>query len=153
MVVRVQEAAIRVGEAVEDACAGRLDVGAVATFVGLVRDLRGGELQSLHLEHYPGMTEKALQDIEDQARRRWAVQDVVIIHRYGTLLPTEPIVLVAVTAAHRAEAFEACEFIMDFLKTGAPFWKKERSRSGERWVEARDSDDAAVQRWARGAGS
>ena len=123
-------------------------VGAVACFVGTVRDVNDdAAVRTLTLEHYPGMTEKALADIEAQARARFEVLDVRIIHRVGTLAPTDQIVLVAVTSAHRAEAFGACEFLMDYLKTRAPFWKKEHTPDGGRWVEARASDDDAVARW------
>lgn len=124
-------------------------VGAVATFLGLVRDVNEGDgVRTLTLEHYPGMTEKALADIAQQAFARWDLLDATVIHRVGELRPTEPIVLVAVASAHRGEAFAACEFIMDFLKTRAPFWKKECTPEGERWVDARDSDDAAAARWS-----
>src|SRR5881227_3459329 len=116
-------------------------VGAVASFVGLVRDVR------MTLEHYPGMTESAIRKIVDEAAKRWQVMDCTVIHRYGELQPTEQIVLVAVASAHRAGAFAACEFIMDYLKTQAPFWKKEETAQGARWVEARASDDAAAERW------
>jgi len=127
---------------------GNRAIGALASFVGLVRDVNEGDaVRELTLEHYPGMTEKALQDIADQARRRWDIIDVCVIHRVGTLYPADQIVFVAVASAHRGEAFAACEFIMDYLKTQAPFWKKEQSPSGERWVEARATDDEAAQRW------
>jgi len=123
-------------------------VGAVAAFVGLVRDVNdAAAVSALTLEHYPGMTEKALESIIDQARTRWAVHDVLIIHRVGELKPTDQIVLVVVTGAHRGEAFAACEFIMDYLKTRAPFWKKEQRPDGEHWVEARASDDEKAARW------
>jgi len=123
-------------------------VGAVACFVGTVRDVNDdAAVRTLTLEHYPGMTEKALAEIEAQARGRFDVLDVRIIHRVGMLAPTDQIVLVAVTSAHRAEAFGACEFLMDYLKTRAPFWKKEHTPDGGRWVEARASDDDAVARW------
>ena len=125
-------------------------VGAVASFLGLVRDINDGEgVSAMTLEHYPGMTEKALADIVEQARARWEVLDACVIHRVGPLLPTDPIVLVAVASGHRGDAFAACEFIMDFLKTRAPFWKKEVTPQGEKWVDARESDDAAAARWAR----
>ena len=123
-------------------------VGAVACFVGTVRDVNDdAAVRTLTLEHYPGMTEKALAEIEAQARGRFDVLDVRIIHRVGMLAPTDQIVLVAVTSAHRAEAFGACEFLMDYLKTRAPFWKKEHTPDGGRWVEARASDDDAAARW------
>ncbi|HNA29613.1 MAG TPA: molybdopterin synthase catalytic subunit MoaE [Thiobacillaceae bacterium] len=125
-------------------------VGAVASFLGLVRDVNEGQgVSAMTLEHYPGMTEKALADIVEEARVRWAVMDACVIHRVGPLKPTDPIVLVAVASAHRGDAFAACEFIMDFLKTRAPFWKKEATPAGEKWVDARESDDLAAARWAR----
>jgi molybdopterin synthase catalytic subunit len=123
-------------------------VGAVASFIGLVRDENdAATVRTLTLEHYPGMTEKALDSIVDEARRRWSICDAVVIHRVGELAPTEQIVLVAVSSAHRGDAFAACEFIIDYLKTQAPFWKKELTPDGERWVEARASDDEAAARW------
>ncbi len=123
-------------------------VGAVAAFVGLVRDVNdAATVRSLTLEHYPGMTEKALQGIVEEARARWDVHDALVVHRVGELKPTDQIVLVVVTGAHRGEAFAACEFIMDYLKTRAPFWKKEQTPDGERWVEARASDDEKAARW------
>ncbi len=126
----------------------RKDTGAVVSFIGLVRDLNeGDQVSQLTLEHYPGMTEKALEAIVSQAQNRWAIFDAVVIHRVGTLQATEQIVLVAVSSAHRSEAFKACEFIMDYLKTEAPFWKKERTQSGERWLDAKSTDDEARERW------
>jgi len=123
-------------------------VGAVAAFIGLVRDMNEATaVATLELEHYPGMTEKALSGIVEEARSRWRIYDATVIHRIGELKPTDQIVLVAVSSAHRGEAFAACEFIMDYLKTRAPFWKKERTPAGERWVEARASDDEAASRW------
>jgi molybdopterin synthase catalytic subunit len=125
-------------------------VGAVVTFIGTVRDLNEGEqVAEMELEHYPGMTEKALQDIVDQAKSRWEIFDALVIHRVGPMKPLEQIVLVAVTSAHRGEAFDACEFIIDYLKTQAPFWKKEQTPSGARWVDARVSDDEAMAKWDR----
>ncbi len=124
-------------------------VGAVASFVGQVRDV------SMTLEHYPGMTETSIGKIIEEAQGRWQVMDCVVIHRYGELQPADQIVLVAVASAHRGDAFAACEFIMDYLKTQAPFWKKEHGPQGARWVEARASDDDAAERWqdpARKAG-
>ena len=123
-------------------------VGAIVNFIGLVRDINDGdEVNTLTLEHYPEMTEKALLAIENEAKNRWDILDSLIIHRVGTLQPLDQIVLVAVTSAHRGEAFKACEFIMDYLKTSAPFWKKETTNQGERWVEPKLSDDAAQARW------
>jgi molybdopterin synthase catalytic subunit len=127
----------------------RPDVGAVAAFIGQVRDLNeGSEVSGMTLEHYPGMTEKALEGIVEQAKGRWDIFDALVIHRIGALKPLDQIVLVVVTGAHRGEAFAACEYIMDYLKTEAPFWKKEQTDAGERWVEARASDDDAKQRWS-----
>jgi molybdopterin synthase catalytic subunit len=124
-------------------------VGAVVSFVGTVRDLNEGEhVAEMELEHYPGMTEKALEEIVTEAKSRWDLFDALVIHRVGPLKPLEQIVLVAVTSAHRGEAFDACEFIIDYLKTKAPFWKKEQTPSGARWVDARDSDDEAMSKWA-----
>ena len=127
-------------------------VGAIACFIGVVRDLNDGDsVASMTLEHYPGMTEKALEGIVAQAHRRWDLYEALVVHRVGELRPTDPIVLVIVTSAHRGAAFAACEFIMDYLKTEAPFWKKEATPTGTRWVEARESDDAARERWGAGA--
>jgi molybdopterin synthase catalytic subunit len=123
-------------------------IGAIAAFVGLVRDVNEGtEVGAMTLEHYPGMTEKAIGTILEQAGGRWEVLDCTVIHRVGELRPTDQIVLVAVASGHRGDAFAACEFIMDYLKTRAPFWKKERTPQGARWVEAKSSDDAAAERW------
>jgi molybdopterin synthase catalytic subunit len=123
-------------------------VGAVVSFVGTVRDLNdGAAVTQMELEHYPGMTEKALQKIVAQAQARWGFLDALVIHRIGPLQPLDQIVLVAVTAAHRGEAFAACEFIMDYLKTEAPFWKKEQTPDGARWVDARSTDTAALGKW------
>lgn len=123
-------------------------VGAVASFVGVVRDLNDGdEVSALTLEHYPGMTERSLEGIVSEAKSRWNIYDALIIHRVGTLLPLDQIVLVLVTSAHRGESFKACEFLMDYLKTRAPFWKKEQTSSGERWVDARTTDSVAAMRW------
>ena len=146
--VKVQEADFDVGRELDALTAGRRDVGAVASFVGLVRDANDGSaVKGMTLEHYPGMTEKALESICAEAHARWDLLDTLVIHRIGSLVPGDRIVLVGVASAHRGDAFEACEFIMDYLKTRAPFWKKESTPQGERWVEARDSDDAAAQRW------
>jgi molybdopterin synthase catalytic subunit len=128
--------------------AGRTDIGGTAIFVGSVRDLsEGAQVSAMTLEHYPGMTEKALQDIETEARTRWPIDDALIIHRYGTLEAGEDIVLVITCSAHREAAFQACEFLMDWLKTKAPFWKLEAGVDGARWVEAKVTDDAATARW------
>lgn len=148
MKIVVQGEAFDLGAEVDAIRAGRTDIGAVASFVGLARDLNDGSgVTAMTLEHYPGMTEKALTELVDEACTRWALLDVTVIHRIGRLLPGAPIVLVAVASRHRGEAFAACEFIMDFLKTRAPFWKKEETADGARWVEARASDDAAAARW------
>ena len=123
-------------------------VGAITTFTGTVRNLNlGDQVGGLFLEHYPGMTEKALQAIVDEAQQRWTLQAVRLIHRIGQLHPGDQIVFVGVTSAHRKEAFAACEFIMDYVKTRAPFWKKETTPDGDRWVDARDSDQEAAERW------
>ena len=123
-------------------------IGAVAAFIGTVRDLNAdASVSSMALEHYPGMTEKALATIVDEAKTRWDIAEALVVHRVGRLKPADQIVLVAVTSAHRGEAFAACEFIMDYLKTRAPFWKKEETPDGARWVEARASDDDAAARW------
>ena len=128
--------------------AGNPRIGAIASFIGVVRDWNEGDaVAELTLEHYPGMTEKALAKMVAEARDRWDVIDMLVVHRVGTMGPTDQIVLVVVSSAHRGEAFAACEFLMDYLKTRAPFWKKERTPEGERWVEARASDDAAAARW------
>jgi len=125
-------------------------VGAVVSFVGLMRDMNQGDrVLKMTLEHYPGMTEKALRAIVDEAARRWDLQAVQLLHRVGELRPQDPIVLVAVASAHRGEAFQACELIIDYLKTRAPFWKKETTVTGERWVQGRASDAEAARRWAR----
>jgi molybdopterin synthase catalytic subunit len=148
--VRVQEADFDVGAELAALTAGRVDVGAVASFVGLVRGANDGSAVSgMTLEHYPGMTEKSLEDICAQAHARWDLVDTLVIHRVGPLAPGDRIVLVGVASAHRGEAFVACEFIMDFLKTRAPFWKKEDTPQGGRWVDARTGDDIAAERWAK----
>lgn len=129
--------------------AGDPGIGAVATFVGLVRDVNDRrDVQVMSLEHYPGMTERALADIVARAHARWDLAGVTVVHRVGELRPMDQIVLVAVASAHRGDAFAACEFVMDYLKTRAPFWKKESTADGHRWVEARDSDDESARRWS-----
>jgi molybdopterin synthase catalytic subunit len=146
--VRVQREDFDIGA--EIAAFRRADpgIGAIASFIGLVRDVNEGDaVASMTLEHYPGMTEKALAGIVAEAKRRWDIVDALVIHRVGELKPLDQIVLVVVTGAHRGAAFAACEFIMDYLKTRAPFWKKESTPEGERWVEARSSDDGAAERW------
>ena len=148
MPVRVQTSDFDVSHEVATLRAGDARVGAVAVFVGMVRDVnQSSEVATLTLEHYPGMTEKALAAIVDEAKSRWNIIEALVVHRVGELKPTDQIVLVAVTGSHRGEAFAACEFIMDYLKTRAPFWKKEQTPSGPRWVDARASDDGAAARW------
>jgi molybdopterin synthase catalytic subunit len=150
MPVRVQTEDFDLTAEIAALRAGRPQVGAVASFVGTVRDVNQGTgVSSMTLEHYPGMTERALEEIVAQARGRWRLDDVLVIHRVGELRPLDQIVLVAVTSAHRGEAFAACEFVMDWLKTQAPFWKKEATPEGARWVDARESDTAAAARWGR----
>lgn len=151
MTVRVQEADFDVGAELVAMRAGEARVGAQASFLGLVRDLNdGASVSEMTLEHYPGMTEKALEEIVAEARGRWDIYDALVIHRVGPLKPCDQIVLVAVTSAHRGEAFAACEFIMDYLKTRAPFWKREATPEGARWVDARETDDSAAARWQPG---
>ena len=147
--IRVQESDFDAGALLDELRTGRSDIGASVIFTGYVRDLNlDDHIQALRLEHYPGMTEKALEEIVNEAISRWDLTDVAVIHRVGELRPSDQIVLVAVTSAHRGDAFAACEFIMDYLKTRAPFWKKERLKDGSsRWVEARSSDEEAAERW------
>jgi molybdopterin synthase catalytic subunit len=148
MPVRVQTEDFNVARELEGLRAGDARIGAIASFVGLVRNVNeASEVHTMTLEHYPGMTEKALAQIIDQARERWDIYDALIVHRVGQLKPGDQIVLAAVAGAHRGEAFAACEFIMDYLKTRAPFWKKEQTPAGERWVEARASDEEKASRW------
>jgi molybdopterin synthase catalytic subunit len=148
MSVRIQETDFDVSSELAALRAGDTRVGAVATFVGVVRDLNdASQISKLTLEHYPGMTEKALAQIVEDAKQRWDIYDALVVHRVGPLKPGDQIVLVAVTGAHRGESFAACQFIMDYLKTRAPFWKKEQTSEGERWVEARASDEDAAARW------
>ena len=150
MPVRVQHDDFDIARETAALRAGDPRVGAVALFVGTVRDLNDARaVTTLTLEHYPGMTEKSLTAIVDEAKSRWDIYDALVIHRVGELKPMDQIVLVAVTSAHRGEAFAACEFIMDYLKTRAPFWKKEQTPEGTRWVDARSTDDAAAQRWSK----
>lgn len=148
MKVLVQEADFDLTTEIAALRRARPELGAVVAFIGLVRDVNAGTAVSeLTLEHYPAMTQKALEAIVQKAQQRWDIDEVALIHRVGRLLPSDQIVLVAVAGAHRGPAFQACEFIMDYLKTQAPFWKKEQTAAGTRWVEARDSDVAAAQRW------
>ncbi len=147
MRIQVQEEDFNIAEVNRELCAGRSDVGAVASFIGLVRDMPQNRLQKMTLEHYPGMTEKSLGKIAETALQRWKILDIAIIHRVGELKPADQIVLVSVVSAHRKAAFAACEFIMDYLKTDAPFWKKETNEQGENWVEAKASDNEARGKW------
>ena len=148
MTARVQLDDFDLGTEIKTMRLSHPNIGALVSFVGQVRDLNDGErVDAMHLEHYPGMTEKALASIVEQAQARWPLLDALIIHRVGDLKPLDQIVLVLVAAAHRQDAFAACELMMDYLKTEAPFWKKEQTATGERWVEAKNSDDEARQRW------
>ena len=149
MTVRVQSGDFDVGAEMAAMRRGNPKIGAIASFVGVVRDLNeGADVAEMTLEHYPGMTEKALEKIVGEARARWDIYDALVVHRVGTLKPTDQIVLVVVASAHRGEAFQACEFLMDYLKTRAPFWKKEKTPEGGRWVDARMADDTAAERWS-----
>ena len=148
MSIRIQEKDFDISAEIAGLRKGDPRVGAVVSFLGAVRDMNdGSQVKGMTLEHYPGMTEKALQEILEQAKTRWDIYQTLVIHRVGPLLPEDQIVLVVVTSAHRGEAFAACEFIMDYLKTAAPFWKKEDTPEGARWVDARTTDDAAMERW------
>ena len=150
--IRVQEPDFDTGAEIAALHRANPRVGAVATFIGTVRNVNeGAGVSTLSLEHYPGMTEKSLAGIVEEARGRWEVLACTVIHRVGTMAPTEQIVFVGVASGHRGDAFAACEFIMDYLKTRAPFWKKEDTAQGARWVEARDSDDSAAARWQASA--
>jgi molybdopterin synthase catalytic subunit len=154
MTIRVQTQDFDLGAEVAQLRAGDARVGAVVSFIGTVRDMNDGiGVSEMELEHYPGMTETALQDIVAQAKARWNIFDALVIHRVGPLKPLDQIVLVAVTSAHRGEAFAACEFIMDYLKTQAPFWKKEQTPQGARWVDARSTDDQALAKWGIASGN
>jgi len=148
--VRVQPEPLDVGAELARFGRGRTDIGGIATFVGIVRSEHGGEpVTAMTLEHYPGMTENAIKKIVEEARSRWQMLDYAVIHRYGDLQPGDQIVLVAIASSHRADAFAACQFIMDYLKTQAPFWKKEHHPDGARWVDARESDDQSAERWRK----
>ncbi|QWD36449.1 molybdopterin synthase catalytic subunit MoaE [Polynucleobacter paneuropaeus] len=148
--IRIQEVDFDLSAEIANLRKGDRQVGAVVSFLGTVRDMNvGSEVHSMTLEYYPGMTEKALEAIVAQAKARWDIRNTLIIHRVGPLKPEDQIVLVVVTSAHRAEAFAACEFMMDYLKTAAPFWKKEETADGGRWVDARVADDAAMARWKK----
>ncbi len=146
--VRIQTEDFDTGRELESLTRGRRDIGALASFVGLVRESNdGSSVSGMTLEHYPGMAEKALEDICGQAHARWDLIDTLVIHRVGALKPGDRIVLVGVSSANRGAAFAACQFIMDYLKTRAPFWKREETPEGARWVEARASDDTAAAKW------
>ena len=147
MLIRVQQEDFDIAEINRGLCGGRSDIGAITSFIGLVRDLPENRLDKMTLEHYPGMTEKALAKIIDTAQQRWDIFDAAIIHRVGDLKPADQIVMVSVVSAHRKAAFAACEFIMDYLKTDAPFWKKETGEQGDNWVEAKASDSEARGKW------
>lgn len=148
MTIRVQTEDFDVGAELNKLRRASSSIGAIVSFVGQVRDMNDGDdINALTLEHYPAMTESALAQIENEAKTRWKIIDSLIIHRVGTLQPLDQIVLVAASSAHRGEAFYACEFMMDYLKTSAPFWKKEATSKGEHWVEAKLSDDVAKARW------
>ena len=153
MSVRVQLADFDVGAEILALRRGNPKIGAIASFIGLVRDINeGNDVAVMTLEHYPGMTEKAIEAMIDAAMSRFDIRSARVIHRIGLLQPLDQIVLVAVTSAHRGESFQACEFLMDYLKTQAPFWKKEVTPAGARWVDARVSDDVAMARWGLPAG-
>ena len=146
--IKVQEEDFDIGAEIAALTAAGTNPGALACFVGLVRDVSGDQrITSMTLEHYPGMTERQLERLEAAARERWALEGVLIVHRYGTLEPGDRIVLVATTAAHRAAALESCQFLIDWLKTKAPFWKLESTPEGDRWVEAREEDTVSEERW------
>ncbi len=146
--VRVQQDDFDIGREIAAIRAGRPEIGAIASFIGTVRDVNDGSgVRTMTLEHYPGMTERMLEEICAEAHARWSLVDLLVVHRYGELQPLDQIVLVVVASAHRGDAFAACEFVMDFLKTRAPFWKRETTPDGARWVEAKDADDAAAARW------
>ena len=148
--IKVQREEFDIGAELASLTAGNTKIGGVATFVGLVRDLADqGAVSAMTLEHYPGMTEKRLAEIEAEARSRWPLESVLIIHRYGKLGPGDRIVLVATTSAHRQAALESCAFLIDWLKTKAPFWKLEEGAKGTAWVEAKESDDRAAEKWKR----
>jgi molybdopterin synthase catalytic subunit len=151
-VIKVQREDFDVGAELSRLSAGSTNVGGVASFVGLVRDMAGEQrITAMTLEHYPGMTESALEKMEHAARQRWPLDDVLIVHRFGRLEPGERIVLVATASAHRAAALESCHLLIDWLKTKAPFWKQEETAEGSRWVAARDDDDRAAERWVADA--
>ncbi|SFL59557.1 molybdenum cofactor biosynthesis protein MoaE [Shimia aestuarii] len=147
MRISVQEAAFDLGAEASSFASGHKDMGAIVTFTGVVRDLARGDLDRMVIEHYPGMTEKALEKIASEAQARWNLGDVLVIHRHGALEPGDMIMMVATAAPHRKDAFEAAEYLMDYLKSRAPFWKKEITRDGADWVAAKDEDEDALSRW------
>ena len=148
--ILVQTEDFDIGAEISRMTAGKTEIGGLASFVGLVRDYAGDEkISSMTLEHYPGMTEKQLSRLEAEARERWDLHDVLIIHRYGTLNPGDRIVLVATASAHREASLESCQFLIDWLKTKAPFWKLEYRESGAQWVESRSEDSVAADKWVR----
>lgn len=147
MRISVQSESFDLGVEADAFAAGASGAGAIVTFTGVVRDLPGGGLQAMEIEHYPGMTEKAITAIAEDAARRWSLGDVLVIHRYGLLAPGARIMMVATAAPHRKDAFEAAEYLMDYLKSRAPFWKKELTGQGADWVAAKDEDEAALTRW------
>ena len=148
MPVRIQSEDFDAGHEIATLRRGNPQIGAIASFIGVVRDTNDGDrVAEMTLEHYPGMTEKSIAEIIEQAKSRWSIFDALVIHRVGLLRPLDQIVLVVITGSHRGDAFAACEFIMDYLKTHAPFWKKEQTAAGARWVEAGASDDIAAERW------
>lgn len=150
MAVRVQREDFDLGAELDALRAGRTDIGAIVSFTGLVRDHAGlSPIGGMELEHYPGMTARALEKIESEARMRWPLRDSLIIHRFGALAPGEQIMMVVTASAHRQAAFEAAEFLMDYLKSRAPFWKKETTAEGSHWVDARETDEAALERWGK----
>lgn len=148
--IRVQTEDFDIGAEISRMTAGNTEIGGLASFVGLVRDYAGDEkISSMTLEHYPGMTEKQLAKLEAEARERWELQDVLIVHRYGTLNPGDRIVLVVTASAHREASLESCQFLIDWLKTKAPFWKLEDRESGAQWVKSRNEDSASADKWVR----
>ena len=147
MHVSVQEGPFDLGDVSSEFASGHKDMGAIVTFTGIVRDLPGDPLQAMEIEHYPGMTESALKSMAQTAIDRFSLGDALVIHRYGRLVPGEMIMMVATAARHRKDAFEAAEFLMDYLKSRAPFWKREITASGAEWVESKDEDEDALTRW------
>lgn len=147
MRIVVQQEPFKPGAEMDAFAEGAAGSGAVVTFTGIVRDMPGGGLQAMQIEHYPGMTERSIAEIAGQAQERWSLADVLVIHRHGSLRPGEQIMMVATAAPHRKDAFEAAEFLMDYLKSRAPFWKKEVTADGADWVAARDEDEDALSRW------